>query len=98
LQILRILQEAVTNIVKHAEADVITVKTGFTPEENGAGVIRIQVRDNGKGLGDKSDDKHSAAGYGRQSMNRRAQDLSGSVTVQSDNSGTAVMLDIPVTL
>jgi len=92
LQILRILQEAITNVLKHANADVITVKTDFKPGESNGGCISIEVRDNGKGFaGDRS-----ARGYGIESMNRRARELGGSVAIDSDKSGTAVILKIPI--
>ena len=60
LQILRILQEAVTNVIKHANADVITVKTLYTGGEDDAGVVSIEVRDNGKGINAYK----STTGYG----------------------------------
>jgi signal transduction histidine kinase len=94
LQILRILQESVTNIIKHADADVITVKTDYTPGDNGKGVISIEVKDNGKGL----DGKPSTLGHGMETMSRRAQEIGGSVVMQSDSGGTAILLTIPVTL
>jgi signal transduction histidine kinase len=93
LQILRILQEAVTNIIKHANADVITVRTDSTKSESGEDLIRIEVGDNGKGLSDSK----STAGYGMETMNRRARELDGTVAVQSDKNGTTVILTIPVT-
>jgi signal transduction histidine kinase len=93
LQILRILQEAVTNIIKHANADVITVRTDSTKSESGEDLIRIEVGDNGKGLSDSK----STAGYGMETMNRRARELGGTVTVQPDKNGTTVILTIPVT-
>jgi signal transduction histidine kinase len=93
LQILRILQEAVTNIIKHANADAITVKTKFTPGENEAGVITIEIKDNGKGL---TADR-STAGYGMETMSRRARELGGSIAIQSNTNGTAVILSVPIT-
>ncbi|WP_455209726.1 cyclic nucleotide-binding domain-containing protein, partial [Kaarinaea lacus] len=42
LQILRILQESVTNIIKHANADIITVKTHYTQDENDTPAIFFQ--------------------------------------------------------
>jgi signal transduction histidine kinase len=94
LQILRILQESVTNIIKHADADVVTVKTDYTPGDIGTGIISIEVKDNGKGLGSKP----STSGHGMETMSRRAQELGGSVAMQSDSDGTAILLTIPVTL
>ena len=92
LQILRILQEAVTNITKHANADTITVKTNFSPVGTENGLIRIEVKDNGKGMSKTK----SPAGYGMETMNRRARELQGSVSIETDAKGTAVVLTIPV--
>ena len=91
LQILRILQEAVTNIIKHADANIITVRTDCTLKDNDSGIVHIEIRDNGKGL-----NRGKASGYGMETMLRRARDLNGSIDIQSDNGGTSVMLSFPV--
>jgi signal transduction histidine kinase len=47
LQLMRILQEAVTNTVKHANASIITVNAGLAGR-----LLHVEVSDNGKGLAD----------------------------------------------
>lgn len=93
LQILRILQETVTNIIKHANADRIIVKTEVTKGDSNREVISIEVKDNGKGLGSDQ----SIKGYGMDTMNRRARAIGGTVSIHSGNAGTAVTVKIPVT-
>ncbi len=92
LQILRILQEAVTNIIKHANADLITIKTEYIPSERDMDFINIMIRDNGEGLIKNK----STAGYGMETMNRRARDLGSSIAIESNSNGTAVILKIPI--
>jgi signal transduction histidine kinase len=91
LQALRIVQEAITNVVKHAGARVITVRTGTT---NGAGGNRaafVEVRDDGGGM-----DLGRRNGRGLTNMARRAAVLGGRVELDSGPGGTAVRLWIPV--
>jgi signal transduction histidine kinase len=45
LHILRILQEAFTNVLKHAQADRVAVETGLEPD---ARRVYIRVSDNGR--------------------------------------------------
>lgn len=84
LHILRILQEALTNIVKHARARTITVRTGSTEEQ-----VVIEVTDDGCGFGDLRE------GRGIGNMRRRAHALDGDLDLSSTPSGTTVRLRIP---
>ena len=52
LQLMRMVQEAVTNTVKHANASHITVHAGLANSDAGGRVLHLQVCDNGKGLPD----------------------------------------------
>jgi signal transduction histidine kinase len=88
LQAMRIVQEAVTNVVKHARASTVTVRTGTT-DGNAPGVF-IEVRDDGRGI--LAD---APRGRGLTNMSRRATRLGGSVDVSSDRSGTTVRLWLP---
>jgi signal transduction histidine kinase len=90
LQAMRVVQEAVTNVVKHADARTVTVRTGTTDGDGpGAGVF-IEVRDDGCGIA-----PHAPRGRGLANMRRRATRLGGRVDVQSDGVGTAVRLWLP---
>ena len=70
----RILQEALTNIVRHAQASKVCVT--LTTEEE----FRMTVQDNGKGLQENSSQRQSLGILG---MSERAQQLGGSVTLSS---------------
>jgi len=84
LHILRILQEAFTNIVKHARARTITVQTGVAADH-----VFIEVSDDGRGF---TDDRE---GRGFLNMRRRAQALGAKLDITPSNSGTTLSLHIP---
>jgi len=85
LQILRILQEAVTNAMRHSGGKAITVSSGYAAD----GTIRISVADDGQGM-------PAAIGGGRglASMHGRAEALGGTLTVTSEGS-TTLTLQLP---
>jgi len=85
LQILRILQELTTNIVKHSEASGAQLQAY---ERNGQLIIRLE--DNGVGMPDKI-----VEGVGIQSVRYRMQMLNGSITFENQN-GLNWLLKIPV--
>jgi signal transduction histidine kinase len=86
LQILRILQEAITNVVKHAQASRLTVTAQF---DDGAAAARICVVDNGHGFcGD-------AVGRGLRNMVTRAGRFGGTVQIDSGDWGSQVCLLVP---
>lgn len=96
LHILRILQEALTNIVKHTTATSITVSTASVADERGEGV-RIVVADNGGGF-----DLAPAlrrGGNGLANQQRRARAIGGridwEIVVDAAQRGTRVLLWLP---
>jgi signal transduction histidine kinase len=90
LQAMRIVQEAVTNVVKHAQARTVTVRTGESPGDDARPGVFIEVHDDGGGIA-----PDAPRGRGLANMARRASGLGGSVHVRSDRTGTAVRLWIP---
>jgi len=91
----RIVQEALTNVAKHAGADQVSVIL----EQNPAGV-RLVVEDNGAGF--DVDEAHSRARMegrlGLAGMHERAALLGGALTVESSRgSGTTVYVQLPWT-
>lgn len=90
LVLYRIVQEAVSNVVRHAEASRVQVEL----QANGAEVI-VQVRDDGRGFrpprvsGD-------GQGLGLLGMRERAHSVGGRLEVESEpGSGTAVRAFLP---
>ena len=89
LQVLRVLQEAVTNVIRHARATTIDVV--FAPATT-AGQWCLSVSDDGVGLPGQ---QALQDGVGIASMRRRAASLGGSLAVQPRRPGLRVTLQFP---
>jgi signal transduction histidine kinase len=95
--ILRIFQESMTNVRKHAEATEVEVNLRFNDS-----AAELTVRDNGVGFqpevspdGDKGKKKSDT--FGLISMRERARGLGGTFEVQSQTGkGTLVKIVIPM--
>jgi signal transduction histidine kinase len=90
LHILRILQEAFTNILKHTRATVIHFTTAAAADG-----VQVCVADNGQGFNAK-DMLVSGSGHGLHNQQRRAQAIGGSVSWDSDTAGTRFTLWLPL--
>jgi len=89
LTIFRIVQELVTNIIKHAEASEATIHI-----TNHNDSLNIMVEDNGKGFNTKT--LRNSSGMGIHSIEKRIENLEGTVTIESEISkGTTIIIDIP---
>ncbi len=87
--LLRIIQEAITNIIKHAKAKSIGI---LIYEENGS--LQLVINDDGKGLGEEKPGNGKSK-MGLQSIQRRVRLLNGQMTVQSSTDGTEIIVVIP---
>jgi signal transduction histidine kinase len=84
----RIAQEALTNVVRHAEARTCIVRLRL---DELAGLLCLEVQDNGKGL-----PIQRRAGVGLNSMRERAEELGGTLTITSlATGGTSVLARLP---
>lgn len=84
----RILQEALTNVARHAEATRVSVTV--RAEDN---AFTLEVRDNGKGL--QPDPNRKSLGL--LGMRERARQLGGAVTVEeAAEGGVSVLLTAPL--
>ncbi|WP_149195233.1 sensor histidine kinase [Luteimonas suaedae] len=90
LDLLRLLQEALTNAFRHSRARGVDV----TVECDG-GRIRLEVRDDGAGLG-SAGPAAAEGGAGLASMRQRAMRLGGRLRIDSDRDGTTVGLEFPL--
>lgn len=91
LHVLRIVQESITNVLKHARASQITVATGTTRESELAYAF-IEIADDGCGI-----DGGTREGLGLANMQTRAQALGASLRVASGPEGTSIRLLLPTT-
>jgi signal transduction histidine kinase len=84
--IYRLVQEALTNVVKHAHAR--HVRVAIVAAED---VVSIEVRDDGVGFGADA----PASGFGLANMRERVTLAGGSLTIDSDDGGTLVRAQLP---
>jgi two-component system sensor histidine kinase DegS len=90
LTLFRVIQELVTNVIKHAQGTEITIH--LTNHDDS---INIMVEDNGIGFNPKQITKTNA-GMGISSIDKRVAHLDGTLTIESEkNKGTTVIIDIP---
>lgn len=94
LMLFRIVQEALRNIERHAEASKVKVETNF-----GEGEIRVSISDNGKGFKLSGDlgDLPRVGRLGLAGMEERARLLGGKLRIQTEpDKGTTVMIEVPI--
>jgi len=90
LSILRIVQEAFANCLKHSGASRIAVATGLRGEPGVDEMAHILIVDNGCGI-----DARRGAGRGLENMRRRAAALGGQLKIASQPGRTEVLLEFP---
>ncbi len=91
LTIFRIIQELITNIIKHANASEATIH--ITNHDDS---LNIMVEDNGKGFNPTQITK-TKKGMGISNIDKRIEHLDGKMTIESEhNKGTTVIIDIPL--
>jgi signal transduction histidine kinase len=90
LSILRIVQEAFANALKHSGAKRIEVATGLLGDPGYHEVAFVRVVDDGCGMGDVGQ-----AGRGLNNMRQRARSLDGSLSIESNPGRTEVLLAFP---
>jgi signal transduction histidine kinase len=88
-ELYRIAQEALNNVLKHAQAHAITLSL---QQSNGA--IVLEVADDGRGFAMPT--SQSRGGMGLGSMQERAAHLGGTLTIRSaPGAGTRVRVEVP---
>ncbi|MES2187085.1 MAG: ATP-binding protein [Pseudomonadota bacterium] len=89
LHILRIVQEAFANILKHTQATEIRVATGVDRDW-----VWVSITDNGPGF--DPEEGRQRRGRGLANQERRAAELGGKIGFEAAQPGTRVRLVIPV--
>jgi signal transduction histidine kinase len=82
----RLVQEALTNVAKHAEAERVRVRVARE-----AGGTEVMVADDGRGF----DPGRPADGFGLVGMRERAELLGGALTIRSSPAGTTLHAFLP---
>lgn len=87
--LLRVLQEALANISKHAGATQVNVTLSWMPD-----AVLLDINDNGVGF------EPSAVintGFGLDNMRRRVEALGGTLTIESEpDAGTTIVAELPL--
>jgi len=92
LHILRIIQEAATNALRHAKASRIEINLTLDHDEPQS--MKLSIRDDGRGLPAEM----SIGGRGIRNMKSRARVLGAGFRIDPSESGTRVDLTIPIPL
>ncbi|MDP1691403.1 MAG: histidine kinase [Burkholderiaceae bacterium] len=85
----RAVQEALTNVSKHAQAGKVSIDVSLA-----GGVLSIEVSDNGCGL--TAEDLAKAKSFGIRGLRERADMVGGWVDFSTSGGGTTLILSVPV--
>ena len=89
MNLLRIAQEALTNVLKYAEAQIVRIELLFE-----AGAVHLHIIDDGQGF-NKQQQIYSS-GFGLITMQERSQRLGGQLTITSKvGVGTQISVTVP---
>lgn len=95
LTLLRIIQEACSNAIRHANASIIHVNLIYEKNK-----ISVVIEDDGIGFDIEDMNKksnNSNSGFGLSMMKERAYLLSGNINITSkNNSGTRILVEVPI--
>ncbi|GAA5416695.1 sensor histidine kinase LiaS [Paraliobacillus ryukyuensis] len=89
--VFRIVQEALSNILRHSEATEVTIDIKKYQQE-----FFLHIADNGKGI-DLFADHQKIASYGLKTMKERAEEIGGTFSIRSKlEEGTHIDIRIPL--
>lgn len=96
LTLFRVLQESLTNILRHSGSKKADVRLEASGKE-----ITLSIRDYGRGINSGQMDKlmktGGSAGVGLGGMQERARDLGGKLELESGGTGTTLKVILPLT-
>lgn len=92
LAIFRIVQECLTNIIRHSQSDRAEIEISRDPQ-----LVILKVVDHGRGISNErlAAIREGASGVGMQGMRERARLLGGGMTIDSNDAGTAILITFP---
>ena len=90
LAVFRIVQEALTNVAKHANASLVALRL-YRDRQH----LIVEIRDNGRGISDA--DLHKPKSFGLRGIRERVRSLHGELSVsQGEQGGTHIVLSLPL--
>ncbi|HQP35345.1 MAG TPA: sensor histidine kinase [Polyangiaceae bacterium] len=84
----RIVQEALTNVARHAQADRVSVRLELSED-----ALHLCVEDDGTGMATR---EASTEGVGLASIRARAESLGGELSIHSSSAGTRLDVVLPL--
>jgi signal transduction histidine kinase len=88
LTVYRTIQEALTNIIKHSQAEVVKVNLQTFPQH-----LYLLIQDNGRGF----NPEQNTTGFGLQGMRERVTALKGKIEIDSNfDKGCTITINIPL--
>ena len=90
----RVVQEALTNVHRHSGGTAVDIDVDVDAEQ-----VWLEVKDNGRGI--PEDRLHAVEsglgkGVGLAGMRERVRELGGSLTIESNQTGTLLRISIPI--
>ncbi|MFO1476469.1 MAG: histidine kinase [Verrucomicrobiota bacterium] len=86
--LLRIAQEAMTNVIKHSGATLAEIELDFGPKS-----VSLEIRDNGRGFTQQDRPGPAEGHFGLQGMVERANRLNARLTIESHH-GTTIRIQV----
>ncbi len=96
ISIFRIVQECLTNVYRHSGSKTARIKIWPSDDKT----LTLQVCDQGKGIpseGRTSMSRGTSYGVGLSGMRERVRELGGTLEIESNENGTTVTAEFPVT-
>jgi len=89
LQMFRMIQEALNNIIKYSQAEAAKVTISETEK-----FVMAEIIDNGRGF-DVEKALNSRSSFGLMNLSERSKALNGKTVITSSNTGTIIKIEIP---
>lgn len=93
LAIFRLVQECLTNVHRHSGSKTATIRLNRE-----AASIRVEVRDQGRGISPDrlSEIQSQGSGVGMTGIRERLREFSGEMNIESTEAGTTIAATIPI--
>ncbi len=91
LVLFRILQEAVNNVLKHAEATIIVINLVISEKE-----LALEITDNGRGFSTEEISLRIQKGSGIKNIQKRTAMMNGLFTIDSNEQGSRIRIQVPI--
>ena len=89
----RIVQEAISNVFKHAHATVVRIHLRLSSTSQSVVTVELSIHDNGCGMKETG----TSTGRGLRNIQKRAKNIGGEFTVTTDDhAGTTLLIRFPL--